>query len=278
MASALPPSSGERLIRQNEVGRRKQKHHAWGERMIDLFFPEQATCPLCGFAFAHEAKGWSKVHLCDRCARGCEEIVGGVCRICGRPDAGPVCRECEQADHLFVTARAYGRYHGVIEASIKGYKYQGIEALLPVLGEWATEAYLRYYGEDRSVRLVPVPMHPIKQANRGFNQSEQLAKYICRELKLPYVNILKRVRAGDSQAMRKRKERGYAKENPFAVRESQEPIEIRPRRLRQEENPIAGQTVLLVDDVLTTGSTADACAEVLYQLKAIAVHVLTVAR
>ena len=128
------------------------------------------------------------------------------------------------------------------------------------------------------MRLVPVPMHPIKQANRGFNQSEQLAKYICRELKLPYVNILKRVRAGDSQAMRKRKERGYAKENPFAVRESQEPIEIRPRRLRQEENPIAGHSVLLVDDVLTTGSTADACAEVLYQLDAVAVHVLTVAR
>ena len=278
MAERLPPHAHERLARLLQLGTQGQVRHPLAMRIVDLIFPEPARCPLCNFPFFREAKGWSRVHLCARCEEGVAEIVGGVCRICGRPDAGPVCQECQGTEHLFFSARAYGRYQGVVEAAIKGYKYQGMTRLLPVLGNWITEAYLRYYGDDREVRVAPVPMHPVKKANRGFNQAEELAKYLCRSLKLPYVDVLERTVAGDSQATHNRKERRYAEQNPFALRQPLLRKQSWPHRLQKEENPIAGQIVVLVDDVLTTGNTADACAEVLYRQGAVAVHVLTVAR
>ncbi len=275
-----PPSSQERLARQLDVGTQGKVNHPWLGRMIDLLFPEPAHCPLCDFPFSHEPKGWSRVHLCARCQANVAEIMGGVCRTCGRPDAGPICQECQRSEHLFFSARAYGRYHGTIEDAIKGYKYQGNTKLLPILGEWITETYLRYYGDDREVRVVPVPMHATKQANRGFNQAEELAKYMSKALKLPYVDILQRALPSASQTTHNRKDRKYEGQNPFAALAVPTRVRYLPRyrQMHPDPNPIAGQTVVLVDDVLTTGSTADACAEVLYHHGAVAVHVLTVAR
>ncbi len=286
MVAKLPPSANDRLNRQLDLGMEKRRLHPLFGRIVDLFFPEPAHCPLCEFPFHREPKGWSRAHLCARCQEGITEIMGGVCRICGRPDAGPICNECRTSEHLFFSARAYGRYLGTVEEAIKAYKYQGSVALLPILGEWITEAYLRYYGAERNAVVVPVPMHPVKKGNRGYNQAEELAKYLCKVLKLPYADILQRTVAGASQTTHNRIDRKYAGQNPFEMLAT--PVKTR-RILRHHSshhlsrttstiNQVAGQTVLLVDDVLTTGSTADACAEVLYRGGAEAVHVLTVAR
>ncbi len=294
MVAKLPPSANDRLHRQLELGAESTRHPSWVGRVVNLFFPEPAQCPLCDFPFTHEPKGWSRVHLCPHCEEGGTEIMGGVCRICGRPDAGPICHECQTREHLFFSARAYGRYLGTVEEVIKSYKYQGKLALLPILGEWITEAYLRYYGADRSVVLVPVPMHPVKKANRGFNQAEELAKYLSKVLKLPYAEMLHRTVSGASQTTHNRIDRKYEGQNPFELLA----MPVKTRHISRHRmsrvtsvtnsntdltnanhpNLVAGQTVLLVDDVLTTGSTADACAEVLYRGGAEAVHVLTVAR
>ena len=286
MVAKLPPSAHDRLNRQLELGVENRKSHPLFGRIVDLFFPEPAHCPLCEFPFTREPKGWSRAHLCARCQEGITEIMGGVCRICGRPDAGPICHECQTSEHLFFSARAFGRYLGTVEKAIKAYKYQGKVDLLPILGEWMTEAYLRYYGTERSVVVVPVPMHPVKKTNRGYNQAEELAKYLCKVLKLPYADSLQRTVLGASQTTHNRLDRKFAGQNPFEMIT----VPVRTRHMLRHHsshhlsrtssaiNPVAGQTVLLVDDVLTTGSTADACAEVLYRGGAEAVHVLTVAR
>ena len=286
MVAKPPPSGHDRLNRQLELGMEHQRHQRFFERFMNLFFPEPAHCPLCEFPYIHEPKGWSRVHLCPHCEEGITEIVGGVCRICGRPDAGSICHECQTSEHLFFSARAYGRYLGSVEDAIKAYKYQGSVDLLPILGEWMTEAYLRYYGAERNVVVVPVPMHPVKKSNRGYNQAEELAKYLCKALKLPYADILQRTVAGASQTTHNRLDRRYAGQNPFEMLPmpsqtrhiSRHRSSHRSRRTSSAINPVAGQTILLVDDVLTTGSTADACAEVLYRGGAEAVHVLTLAR
>lgn len=270
--ASKPPGEGERENRLLAVDRRI-KLHPLVERVVNFLFPEPASCPLCGQPFPREAKGLSPVRLCERCDEGVAELIGGVCRTCGRPGVGPHCAECEESGHVFRTARAFASYQGTVEVAIKAYKYQGQTRLGPLLSSWVTEAYLRYYGDERDMVVVPVPMHPVKKANRGYNQAEVFAKSLAKTLHMPYVEALVRTSSGESQALHTRRERKQTVENPFAPASS-----AHVRRKGRDHVFVSGQRVLLVDDVLTTGSTADACAEILYRQGAAAVHVVTVAR
>lgn len=272
------------------------------EFALSLLFPEPLCCPLCGYAFQHLPLGIAQPRLCASCARNVSELAFGLCRVCGRAGQGAVCPECGLEPHVFFAARAFAAYDGSVEKLIKALKYQGDMRALPILGNWLVEAYERHYGADGHVVVVPVPMHPTKQARRGYNQAEDLAAYLCRKLKLPLLHALTRVDTGNSQTTHTRSERKQALQGAFTLSPDMRMKfyslaayrkTMRYNRIMQQREPgssrlsgqhmpstsrVSGQHVILVDDVITTGATADACAEVLFAAQAVSVCVLTVAR
>ncbi|MCI0183475.1 hypothetical protein [Sulfoacidibacillus ferrooxidans] len=186
--------------------------------LLDLFFPTQATCPLCGGVFKHIPQGvFFPPKLCDRCKQGVTENIVGLCRVCGRAGEGGLCSDCTRTPHLFLEARAFGHYDGTLERVIKGLKYQGDRRFVPILGEWIVEAYLRHYGHARDHLIVPVPMHPKKQSRRGFNQAEDLTSFLVKRLSLPCANVLEKVTLSDSQTTHSRQQRIESLQGAFAL-------------------------------------------------------------
>jgi len=160
----------------------------------------------------------------------------------------------------FDAAYSWGAYEGRLRDLIHLFKYGGIRPLGKVLGEWMALAMPR---EERFDRIVPVPLHWVKRCRRGFNQSELLARAIARRYGMPVSPVLRRVRATAVQAGLSHSARRANVEGAFRVRRGVS---------------LEGLRVLLVDDVMTTGATASACARALKQAGARYVAVLTLAR
>jgi ComF family protein len=160
----------------------------------------------------------------------------------------------------FDAAYSWGAYDGRLRELIHLFKYAGVRPLGKVLGEWIALAMPR---QERFDRIVPVPLHWRRRWRRGFNQSELLARSVARRYGLRVSNVLRRVRATATQAGLSHSARRANVDAAFRVRQGAS---------------LEGQRVLLVDDVMTTGATASACARALKQAGARYVAVLTLAR
>jgi ComF family protein len=179
--------------------------------------------------------------------------------------AAPLCQRCREAADAFRLARAPLRYRqeGVARAAILLAKHGGRLALLGHLARLLAAEAPRYLAPEEWDVLVPVPLHWTRRWRRGFNQAEVLARGVGRGLGIPVSTAaLSRVRAtppqqGDAEARRRNVR------DAFRVR--------RPGR-------VAGRRILLVDDVFTTGATANAAARALRAAGAADVGVLTLAR
>jgi ComF family protein len=186
-----------------------------------------------------------------------------LCACCHRtlesPLGGPVCPQCWE------DARAAdGRYDGALREIIHAMKYDGRRSLARPLAALLRDRHHAALAGARSV--VPVPLFPWRRLRRGFNQAADLAV----QLELPVVHALWRVRStppqtGLTAAQRRRNVRGA-----FCF----SPLVSRTTRARY----IADQIVVLVDDVMTTGATSGACAEVLAEAGAREVRIVTLAR
>ncbi len=196
------------------------------------------------------------------------------CARCGAPIAGvvasgAVCGRCRESAPKFGKARAVARYGASDDASadplgaiLRRHKYGLDQSLGRALAECLGEQ-LAVDARDYDV-IVPVPLHWRRLYWRGFNQAALLARVLARRMALPVdVDSLARIRATVSQTAQSSKERRRNVRGAFAVR--------RPER-------VAGKRVLLVDDVITTGATADECARVLKASGALAVDVFALAR
>jgi len=175
-------------------------------------------------------------------------------------DADGRCALCRNGLRGYDAAYSYGAYEGVLRELIHVYKYGRVETLARPLADLLRAALPR--GEQWEA-VAAVPLHWRRKWQRGFNQSELLARDVARGLGAPLVKTLRRVRATPAQAGLSRTARRRNMTAAFRLR--------RP-------GPVAGRRVLLIDDVLTTGSTAAACARALKQAGAARVVVLTVAR
>lgn len=165
-------------------------------------------------------------------------------------------------------ARSLGRYEGSLRNMVHAFKYRGRRALAEPLAQRLREAGMDLLGGVDAV--VPVPLHPWRHWKRGFNQADDLA----RQLGPPVWPVLRRVRHGPPQASLPAARRHAAVRDAFDVRGRALRIAVVPMGAR----PLPGSIVVLVDDVMTTGATLDACSRALLDAGVRSVRVLTVAR
>ncbi len=204
------------------------------------------------------------------------EIEGSLCSVCGErlPEAAaafdPRCGLCRRVESPFARAVAYGSYDGNLRELLHLLKYDGVRTAAPVLGGMLAAAIRRLGPEvlARPLVVIPVPLFAGKRRERGFNQAQTLAEIALRsfgpnsKMKLR-PELLRHVRATQSQIGLTRHQRRENLRGAFAVAQPEE---------------IRGREVLLVDDVMTTGTTAAECARVLRRAGATAVWAATVAR
>jgi competence protein ComFC len=165
--------------------------------------------------------------------------------------------------HFEASVSAY-RSRGVVREVVHSFKYSRQIHLRHLLGRWLAEALAdpRLAGR-RFDLVVPVPLHPARQRERGFNQAELLAAELQHISGLVVRNVLQRTRYTATQTQFDRSERMENLRGAF--------------RLRRGSN-VQDLRMLLVDDVLTTGSTLSECASVLREGGALSVHAVTAAR
>ncbi len=242
------------------------------ESLFATLFPSH--CRLCG-AFLIRI---SRLPVCETCLSSMRPVEGCVCVVCGERIPPSVvcaepeescCWECRQTRPTFDKAVAYGSYQGGLRELIHLLKYRGVKPAASVLGRMLAEVIEHLSGAFAPAvpLVIPVPLHPTKLKERGFNQSEMIARAAIKLLRDKRLEIrpdvLERKRATISQIGLTRHQRQENLRGAFVV-------------LAPEE--IANREVLLVDDVLTTGTTASECARVLRRAGATRVWAATVAR
>lgn len=235
---------------------------AAGSRFLALLFP--ADCAICGTPL----RTAGAVPLCTACLAPPEPFSAEFCcSRCRTPflNSSPLneeglCSLCRLDLTEFEWSWSYALYEGRLRELIHLFKYAGMRPLAHELGAWLAQAYPRLEHFDA---LVPMPLHWWKRMSRGFNQSELLARELSRRVGVPVVNAARRRRRTASQASLTHAQRRTNVRGAFDV-----PV---PEQVR-------GLSLLLVDDVMTTGSTVNACAKALKQAGAARVCVLTVAR
>lgn len=221
---------------------------AAGSLLLDVTYPRR--CAGCG------ARGaW----LCDRCEAALACFAPPLCVSCGIPEALGVCR-CDELPAAIECVRSIGPYGGWLRGAVVQVKYHGEWARAPQLAGFLARACADQAPVDA---LVPVPLHSSRRKQRGFNQTEKLAEELSREMAPPVEHLLHRTRKTTPQVRLDAEGRQANVEGAFA---------LAPGR------SVAGMRLLLVDDVITTGATLGACAQVLHAAGATSVCVVTVAR
>jgi ComF family protein len=201
--------------------------------------------------------------LCGKCLCTLPKLEAPFCSSCGEAfDAAlstPMrCDNCEGRKLSFEFARAGYHALGVVREIIHGLKYHKQLHLRRVLGLLAMQALEDerlqvMLKEEQKPILVPVPLHPTRQRLRGFNQSEILAEELAKYLKLRVCRALERCQPTDAQATLTRAQRLENLRHAFKLSPS----------YAQQHSSLRGRTILLLDDVFTTGATVDECARLL---------------
>jgi ComF family protein len=216
--------------------------------------------------------------VCGECVGSIKAIEGPVCEVCGErvPDtahavAETKCMLCRRARLPFAKAMAYGSYNGALRGMVHLLKYEGVlpaaDVLASVLAPVLEDVAAKCEGE---ALLIPVPLYRGKQRQREFNQSEMIARAAIKHIpeqsskKIRFAaDALARLRDTRSQTGLTRHQRRENMRGAFAVKDAA---------------LVTGRDIIVVDDVLTTGTTAAECARVLRRAGAKKVYVATVAR
>lgn len=228
--------------------------------LFTLLFPDE--CHIC----QRPLHRISRVPVCDGCLQEPPPLDAEFyCLNCRTPFANrfPLdeegrCMLCRSGRRGFDSAYCYGAYEGTLRELIHLFKYNGVRRLAGPLSRFLAAALPL---DQQFDAVTPVPLHWRKRWQRGFNQSELLGKAIARRRGIPLLRVLRRGSATRAQAGLSNAQRRENVEGAFQAR----------RR-------VPGLRILLVDDVMTTGATAAACARALIKAGARSVSLLTLAR
>jgi ComF family protein len=244
-----------------------------GDALASVFLP--AGCRLCEQLLTRA----SRLPICADCLVSFSRIEGRICDLCGLP-LDPIsgmqtgeepeardpqlCIGCANETFHFDRARSFARYEEGLVRAIVLLKFEEMDPLADWFADHLAEV-VRHCGDGLKVDLVvPVPLHRIRQQERGFNQAELLSRRLAKRLKLPHQGVLLvRKRPRPDKHLLTSNERWEAVRGAFATRSGSQ---------------VDNRRVLLVDDVMTTGATLDACAKALRDAGASSVVGLTVAR
>jgi ComF family protein len=208
--------------------------------------------------------------VCDACWDGVVTLAPPLCDHCGdqlSSTAGVRCGRCVRQPPHFAIARSAGLYQGTLREMIHAFKYDRRRVLAVHLARLMAETARPLL--ETADAVVPVPLHPWRTLHRGFNQADDLA----RQFRRPVWRVLRRTRTGSAQAGSAQRQRQINVAGAFSARSIVfTPI---PGTTRAR---LTGATVVLIDDVMTTGATLDACSRVLLEAGVKSVGALTAAR
>lgn len=219
----------------------REIQQVWQEILAALYPPRCAGCGMVG------DNGW-----CETCAGQIEYVAQPVCARCGTPlPLEAFCPSCAAYPLAVDAVRAVAHYRGVVQKAIHRCKYGKLPTVAPALAElmfkaWQTELTTPLHPAEV---VIPIPIHEHRERERGFNQSEMVARHFCKRVRLPLLHdVLKRTVYHRPQVGLDAHERQQNVKDAFRVVQSQ---------------PVRGTCVLLIDDVWTTGSTLNEAARAL---------------
>ena len=231
----------------------------WIDTALAIAYPEQ--CQLCEQHSATAAQGY----VCRSCQKSLRPTKPPWCHQCGLPVSAnqppdAPCLNCRETDRQFHQARAAFTAQGPMREIIHRYKYDQHEFFEPLLKQCCLQATLP--SPTTYTALIPIPLHPTKERERGFNQADRLAAFFAKLFDIPInAGLLKRVRFTETQTHLSRSQRLRNLRGAFVC-----------------SNSTCEGRFLLIDDVMTTGATASAAAHALKKAGAQQVDVLTLAR
>lgn len=230
--------------------------YQWQKAAAAVFFP-QRLCLNCGRLSPGRP-------LCDDCEqlrqrlRHCPHCASF---IASTESERYLCPDCRHRRPSFAAAAAALPYEGRLRQLLIAFKYQQRTGLRRPLAALLAEAYAGRYAGLEFDAVLPVPLHPARLRQRGYNQAELLSVLLARELELPhYPQWLRREEDTPPLAELNRRDRLHALRRVFAAAPE-----------------VRGQRILLIDDIFTTGATAESCSQALLRGGAAEVYVLAVA-
>jgi len=231
----------------------RSRIHTWGWDTLDFLFPPR--CAGCD--------EWGE-RYCASCQEKTKIISSSICQICGEPYHGRyriVCQRCQTAELFYSSLRAWAYFEGPIQRAIHKLKYKKDLGLGEKLAQPLADLLLATKWDIDLVTAVP--LDSARQRDRGYNQSLCLARPLAWKIGLPIVaSIIKRIKKTRSQVGLSLEERKINVTGAFWA----------------EQKHVVGKSILIIDDVVTTGSTINSCAEALIKANASRVYGLTLAR
>ena len=230
--------------------------------MLDLLYPR--NCVHCGAPSPDPMK-----YLCWDCLSDTPKVEPPFCAVCGDPVAGDIqhdytCFACARETPSFDQARSAVRYEGAVGDALRALKYGNALWVVQDMAELLFACVQAEYADSPFNLVTAVPLHAARRRERGFNQSALLGGAVARRLGIRFrEGLIRRVRPTDTQTGLTASQRTANVCGAFRVG-------LFAR--------LAGRKILLVDDVMTTGATVNACAKALKKGGAASVHVVTVAR
>lgn len=234
----------------------------YSDAALDLIYPSKTICYSCGNTIKREQKH----SLCPNCYNLLSFIPEHSCYKCGIPlrmiEDGPNCEECKKTFYFFHKAIAVVKYEEIVKRLIYRFKYSNHTYLSRTMGSMMADK-LEEEGIEADL-IIPIPLYKNKEKERGFNQSALLSKYISEKINIP-VNTNNLIRVKNTKVMHSlsKKERVENVKDAFKV---------------VDKWVIKDKSILLIDDIYTTGSTVNICSKLLIEAGAKLIIVLTFAR
>jgi ComF family protein len=230
---------------------------------LNLVYPP--VCQICREERAAAAQGY----VGGQCRKNVRFIEAPFCERCGLPFDGEMthpfqCANCQDVRLHFRSARSAVVANGIILDVIHRYKYNQALYFEAFLAELLISRAAPVLAAEPWDFIVPVPLFPVKQREREFNQAQRLAAQLARSVNIPVNNrLLRRVKATKTQTKLTREQRAENVHGAFAF---------------CGRKPLNGEKIVLLDDVMTTGATTNSCARALQKAGAGEICVWTAAR